>query len=1457
MKSKKIKKIPERTKSGFSKSRKKPSPRESDEYLFRSVLLDQLREYTIGMGADGHILYINPAFANLFRLKPPDMIGRLVFEYEPLFQANLPLEQIIRETITKGRWSGIAESRRQDGKKFFYSFRTRIVRDGKGRIRGLIGVAADISEQVRSKEQLRHSEQQQQQWFDHAFDGIFIIRNHRFEYVNPSFSKMTGYPVEQLTNGEFDYTAIFPESVFRDAVSQARDPIPGLILTHEFPVRLKHIDGSSVEGEASVVFVGEGGSVTVFGIIRDISDRKRAEAALQESERWFQTVFESIGVGMIISDSKGYLIRTNESFQRMVGYTADELKLMRTSDITHPEDFETEVRKLRELIDHPAVNFFQTDKRYIRKDGQVIWARLNTIAVRNENPAASNIFGMIEDITERKYAETLIRIQRDLSVNLSTAVDLETAMNYVLSISLKIEEISSGCIYVSDRWKNIRFLTQTNLSPVLNEKLPVLPQGHLRRSFFSSDQVRYMRYQDFILHLDVGFDEDLKHEDYHHVTILPVVHENEPICVIVLFSAGHDRISVESKEVLESITAQLGGIVSRLRMVDALIGSEERYRRLLNSATDYVVSVVVTQGQPVKSYHGERCVAVTGYSPEDFERDHYLWFNMVFHDDQPKVSELVSRVLNGETVPPLEHRIYHKDGTIRWIRHTVVSRYNQHGELSGYDALISDISGRKNAELLLIEQEEHYRAIFEGARIGIFLETFDGKILNANPAACRMLGYTLEELRQITIEQIVPQDYSESVEILRRPEDDVPVIIAENIRKDGSRIWVEVVRRVVNINQQLVALIFVEDITQRKRSESELLLQNSRFQQLFANNPLGMIMVDHMDRVIMINRAFTGIFQYQEQDVLSREINSLIIPESMKNEASSLSDKTQHGEPVEYESVRLRKDGSYVDVHIWGVPIMFNHGQIGVFGIYADITDRKRAEAAIRDSEEKYRTLFEESKDAVYISTPEGYFININSAGVQLFGYATAAELCGVSIPESVYDRPEDRRKFQELISGKGYIRDFEVTLRKKDGGKIEALITATAVKDDQGRIVAYRGIIRDNTSYKQLQRQLIQAQKMESIGTLSGGIAHDFNNVLAVVLSTAELIRKRTAGNEDLAELTQMIINSAMRGRSITQQLLLFSRSDNPILRPVSLNDIITENVKLLEHSLPKSIAIQVHTLNADDLIMADISHLHQIILNLAINARDAMSNGGTLTLVVDRVSSQEIRKKWSEADENDYVALFISDTGTGIPAELHTRIFDPFFTTKDQGKGTGLGLSIVHGIVKNHKGFIELDSQPGLGATFRIYFPAHDETQRVEEPLTNEIKILSGNETILIVDDEPDLLQLLKDILSMSGYKVLPAQNGVEAIRVYHEYAGEIRLVISDIGMPEMDGIQLFRHLREIRPDIPVIVATGYMGDTTARSLLEEGIAEILFKPYSVADILKTIRHILDNPDPTTTKL
>lgn len=1464
MKTKKIKKKSASIKTSESKTRQKKIPVQDDPFFYQRALLDHLRDFAIGLDRKGIIRYINPAFAYVLRERTESIIGHPITEYEKQFTMSVSFAEILKETLAKSRWSGNVTATRSDGKRFYYSFRTYAVSDRFGHIVGLVGIAEDISQSVLEEERLSHRESHIPQWCSSVLDGIFMIRNGRFVYANQAFAEMLGYQPEEMISPDFQIPLLCADKAQLSLDKQIKVHANGNKGTIIIPLRAKKSEpedtqkeenkanteagenSSWIYVEISYLILSEENSEEIFAIVRNVSTTYRR---LTTSARWFEELFEKQAVGIAVTDVHGYMLLTNSVFQQMVGFNEKELRELRASDITHPEDFEMEVQHMRELIGNPELNFYRSVKRYIRKDGRIVWVRLSAIPIRNRDKQIERIVGIIEDITEQKYTERLIRIQHDLSLHLSVAEDLESAMDYVLERSMDIEEIHAGCVFMADRWGHIHFLAQKHLSPVMAHKLPALPIEILRQAFFSQSAPLYLRYPDFIFHIGIGYDEDLKHEEYESAVILPVRYEEKTIAVIVLFSMRFNSLGAESREVLESVSALLGGIVARLRTLDALTHSEERYRRLLESATDYVVTVTVSEGQPIKSYHGERCVTVTGYTPEDYEHDPYLWYNMIYPEDQPAVSELVRRVLRGEKVPPLEHRIYHKDGSVRWIRHTVVSRYNSRGELIGYDALISDITERKNAEQLLTEQEEYYRAIFEGAPIGIFLETFDGRILNVNQAACTMLGYTAEELKSMHVTKLVPEEYHSAISFLQSMDDQKPVIIGQNICKDGRRIWVEVIRQIVNINNRLLALVFVQDISERQRSEAELMLQNTRFQQLFDNNPLAMVMVDENDCVQMVNSAFTQIFQYTKEEALYQPINSLIVPDHLMEEAAEISRKTQQHQALESETVRRCKDGSLVDVHIWGVPIMLSHNQIGVFGIYADITERKRAERIIQESEEKYRALFEESKDMVYISTPEGYFLDVNSAGVRMFGYDSREDMLRVLIPDAIYLRRQDRETFQQIVAEQGYVQDYEVSLKRKDGSPLEALITATAVRNDHGDIIAYRGIIRDITAYKQLQRQLIQAQKMESIGTLSGGIAHDFNNLLAVVLSTAELIRKRAQGNEDLIELTDMIINSAMRGRSITRQLLLFSRSDNPILRTLSLNTVIAENVKLLEHTLPKSITIHHHALTSHDTILGDLSHLHQIILNLAINARDAMPEGGTITIVVDRVPAEEILKKWPEGKDHDYIALYFSDNGSGIPPEIQTRIFDPFFTTKEQGRGTGLGLSIVHGIVINHQGFIEFDSQPGQGTTFRIYFPAHDQSRMTENPFVSETKATSGYETILIVDDEPSLLVLLRDILEMSGYQVLSAQNGVEAIRLYHEHAREIDLLITDIGMPEMDGIKLYKHLKEIAPDLPIIISTGYMGDLASQNLKQEGINDVILKPYSVSDILNTIRHVLDN--------
>src|SRR4030043_142488 len=373
-----------------------------------------------------------------------------------------------------------------------------------------------------------------------------------------------------------------------------------------------------------------------------------------------------------------------------------------------------------------------------------------------------------------------------------------------------------------------------------------------------------------------------------------------------------------------------------------------------------------------------------------------------------------------------------------------------------------------------------------------------------------------------------------------------------------------------------------------------------------------------------------------------------------------------------------------------------------------DITERKRVEKALRESEQKYRTLFEESKDVIYISTPEGKFLDINPAGIELFGYPSKEEFLQIDITHDLYISPVDREKFQKVLARQGYSKDYEVVFRKKDGEHVIVLLTTTIVRDERGEIVAYRGIMKDITERKKLEEQLLQAQKMEAIGQLAGGIAHDFNNILTAIIGFGNLLKMETSEDDILRSYITPILNSAERAANLTQALLAFSRRQIISPKPVNLNEIILGLERLLSRVIGEDIELSTVLADRDLIIMADSGQIEQVLMNLATNARDAMPDGGKLTISTKIVElDSEFIKTHGFGKKGPYALVSVEDTGHGIDEKTQERIFEPFFTTKEVGKGTGQGLAMVYGIIKQHDGYINLYSEQGMGTIFNIYLP------------------------------------------------------------------------------------------------------------------------------------------------------
>lgn len=503
----------------------------------------------------------------------------------------------------------------------------------------------------------------------------------------------------------------------------------------------------------------------------------------------------------------------------------------------------------------------------------------------------------------------------------------------------------------------------------------------------------------------------------------------------------------------------------------------------------------------------------------------------------------------------------------------------------------------------------------------------------------------------------------------------------------------------------------------------------------------------------------------------------------------------------------------------------------------------------LQATEKRYRDLFEDSRDMVYISSKEGKILDINPAGVALLGYETKEKVMAVSIESDIYFNPADRAVFLKEIAGKGYVKDYELTLRRNDGEKITVLLTASIVADAQGEIESIRGMIRDITEKKKLQQQLEQSQKMEAIGTLAGGIAHDFNNILGIMTGALELAINELPKGAEARQNLEHVIVSTDRAKDLVKQILMFSRQGPQEQRPLRISSIIKESLKLLRSTLPTTIEIRRRIEAENSIVLADPTQIHQIMMNLCTNAAHAMrEKGGVLQVNLQEIQlGTETAAAYNDVTPGRYLRLGVSDTGHGIEPAIIKRIFEPYFTTKLPGEGTGMGLAVIHGLVKRLGGEITVYSEPGQGTTFHVLLPI---AEGAVEPFALEAneewdEIPRGNnEHILLVDDEPLLAVVEKRVLSSLGYQATYSIDSGEALEKFRAAPASFDLVITDLTMPKMNGIQLIKELKKIRPDIPIILCTGF-GETLVHGQIKKlGIRKLLLKPIDKKSLAIAVR-------------
>jgi PAS domain S-box-containing protein len=781
-----------------------------------------------------------------------------------------------------------------------------------------------------------------------------------------------------------------------------------------------------------------------------------------------------------------------------------------------------------------------------------------------------------------------------------------------------------------------------------------------------------------------------------------------------------------------------------------------------------------------------------------------------------------------------------------WVRAIGQPEINVDGVITRIHGAFQDIDRHKRAEESLRESEERFRTMFAATATGIATSTPQGGFLQANSAYCQMLGYTEDELRVCNFAQLThPDDIALNIalrdEVLSGVRDSF-IMEKRYLKKDGGILWTRCsVSAARNANREITMLIVVaENITEQKHAEA-------RFRRLVDSNVQSVIFWNTKGEISGSNDAFLNLTGYTRDDLTAGRINwaAMTPPEYADRDRRALRELATTGVSATYEKEWIRKDGTRVPI-LLGAAVFEDNREEGVCFVL-DLTERKRTESVLHLRDRAIQAV----SQAILItdcSLPDNPIVYVSPSFTKITGYS-AEEIIGQNC-RLLQGKNTDPLAVTQLREAIQQERGCTVELLnyQKDGTMFWNNLTISPVREPGGKLTHFVGVQTDVTSRRQLEDQLHQSQKMEAIGQLAGGIAHDFNNLLTVINGYADVLIGSLATNDPSQRFLGLIKEAGEQSSALTSQLLAFSK--NQFLSPevININKVIQKVEKMLRRIIGEDVLLSAVLSDTLGSVMADPTQIEQILLNLAVNARDAMPRGGKLTIETQHIELDEsYARTHPGVQPGSYVMLAVTDSGEGMSEDIRQHIFEPFFTTKDVGKGTGLGLSVVHGIVKQSEGSIEVYSEVGQGTCFKIYLPQIACSIITEAPSAETQSIQGGKETILLVEDEANVREFARHVLSGYGYTILVAGNAKEALRISELHKAPIHLLLTDVAMPETGGRALAEQLQPTRPHMKVLFMSGYTEDAVVRHGILHDQVNFLQKPYSPRALAQRVREVL----------
>jgi len=1217
--------------------------------------------------------------------------------------------------------------------------------------------------------------------------------------------------------------------------------LEGKVLGRE--VLFKKLDGVHIKVILNMILVtgDEDQGTYIEGSCIDITEKWRAEEALRASEEKYRNIFENATEGIYQTTPEGRYLSVNPAFARMFGFDSPQEMIDAVKDIgkelyVNPEDRQEMVRLLRE---HDRVEGYEVE--VYRKDRSRFWISINIHTVRGDAGNVLCLEGTNVDVTERKQAEQALR---ESEARIREIIDNAPFGAHSYTIHDDGRLIFRGRNPAADR------ILKMDHSPFIGmeieEAFPVLKGTDVAENY-RRVALAGGRWVNDVVQYD-GKDISGAFE-------------------VFAFQTGPGRMTAFFQDITRRKTAE-----------KALREREELLRTTLNATADGIL-VVDSQGRVSQM---NRQFAEMWHIPPELqgtEDDEKLLACVLDQLEDPEGFLSKVRSLYKTAREDLDE-VRFKDGR-------VFERYScpmiMEGMETGRVWDFRDITKRKQAEEAVRASEARYRRLYDSMMDAFVSVSMDGTILECNDAYLSMLGYTPDEITRLTYKDITPEKWLTfeakivEKEVLVRGYSDI--YQKEYTKKDGTVFPVELRSYLLRDEEGKPAGMWaiVRDITDRKRSEYALKESERHLADIIEFLPDATLVIDKQGNVTAWNKAMEAMTGVAAHDMIGKGDYEYSVFFYGERRPILIDLVLMPKEEVERKYYHIKRRGDLLigetDVPVvrgekrflsgWAHPIYDVSGQIiGAIESIRDITDRRRAEEALEESEGRYRLLAENASDIIFTMDKDLRFTYISPSVERIRGFtadeALTQTIAEVLTPPSLEEAMKVfREELEKEKAGPAEFwrkRTLELEEICRDGSTIWTETTFTPLRDEDKTLSGFLGITRDITERKRsveekkrLEAQLAQAQKMESIGTLAGGIAHDFNNILAAIIGYSELALDDLASPEKARFEIGEVVKAGDRARNLVSQILTFSRKTETVYSPLALRTIVKESLKMLRSVIPTTIEIR-QDLADTGLVMSDPTQVNQILMNLCTNAVHAMEeSGGVLELKLKRVRLDKDAAVALDILPGPYLRLTVSDTGHGMPQEVIDKIFEPYFTTKEIGRGTGLGLSVVHGIVKSHGGAITCSSTPGKGTAFEVYLPEVESVGKGVERMEKE-PYQKGTERILFVDDEPALVSLAEKMLGKMGYEVSPKTDSREALATFRDNPHLYDLVITDMTMPGMPGDMLARKLLEIRSDIPVILCTGYSERTSEEKARQMGVRAFVLKPFEMRDLARTIRTVLD---------